>query len=125
MASTYGEYWTIPDKLAGANLASSQYKIVKAASTAGEVIVAAAGSDKILGVLMNDPADGEVAEVAVLGIVKCLAEASVAAGDHVAASTTARAKATTSANDHVLGIALDASGAAGDLIRVAVAISNY
>jgi hypothetical protein len=43
----------------------------------------------------------------------------------VADSTTGRAKTTTTGNDHTLGIALDASAAAGDLIRVAVAISNY
>ena len=121
--ATYGEYWGIPGLVASGTV--TQYKIVKAATTAGAVVLASAGSDKILGVLQNDPASGQEADVAVLGIVKCLAEASVAAGDHVAASTTGRAKTTTSANDHVLGIAIDASGAAGDLIRVVVAISNY
>lgn len=121
--ATYGVYWGIPGLVASGTV--TQYKIVKAATTAGAVVLAAAQTDKILGVLQNDPASGQEADVAVMGIVKCLAEASVAAGDHVAASTTGRAKTTTTGNDHTLGIALDASAAAGDLIRVAVAISNY
>lgn len=123
--ATYGEYWAIPGIVASGDLSTSQYKVVKFATTAGAVVVGAAGSDKIAGVLMNDPTSGQAAEVAVGGIVKVLSEASVAAGDHVVSSTTGRAKTTTSANDHVLGIALDAAGAAGDLIRVYVAISNY
>lgn len=123
--ATYGEYWTIPGLVASGDLSAIQYKIVKFASTAGAVIVAAAATDSICGVLQNDPTDGQAAEVAIQGVCKVLSEASVTAGDHVAASTTGRAKTTTTANNHVLGIALDTNAAAGDLIRVALAISNY
>lgn len=123
--TTFTAGFTIPGLLAGANLTSSQYKIVKAASTAGEVIVGAAGSDKILGVLTNNPADGAVASVQFGGVAKVLAEASVSAGDHVACSATGRAKTTTTSNDHVLGVAVVASSSAGALIPVALSMGNY
>lgn len=118
-----GSYQTIPGLVASGTI--TQYSVVKAASTAGAVIVGAAATDKILGVLMNDPASGQEAEVACSGVVRVLAEASVAAGDHVACSTTGRAKTTTTANDHVLGVAAEASGAAGDYITVVVSLGNY
>lgn len=120
-----GQYITAPDLLAGADLSSSQYKVVKPASTAGEVIAGAAATDKIIGVLQNAPADGEAALVAVSGVVKALAEASVAAGDHITTSTTGRVKTTTTGNNHVLGVALKASAAAGDIIPIVITLGNY
>jgi len=118
-----GPYWTIPGVVASGSLASSQYKIVKFASTAGAVKVGSAATDNAIGVLMNDPADGENANVACLGIVRCLAEASVTQGDDVACSTTGRAKTTTTEGDNTLGKALESSAAAGDYITVLVAPS--
>lgn len=125
MASTSTEGLTFGGLLAGASLASSQYKIVKLASTAGEVIVGAAATDQCIGVLLNDPADGEEALIQVNGVAKVLAEASVSAGNLVASSTTGRAKAASTANNKILGIALDASSSAGDLIRVLLCLHNY
>ncbi len=122
-----GEYSTIPGLLASGDLSSGQYKIVKAASTAGRVVVGAAGSDAIMGVLQNDPTDGQAAEVAFLGVAKVLAEASVAFGNFVTCSSTGRAKATTTANDDVIGRALNtAPSSAGDIIPVLLSgIFNY
>jgi predicted RecA/RadA family phage recombinase len=120
-----GEYTTIPGLVASGTLATSQYKIVKPASTAGGVIVGAAATDSILGVLQNDAGDGEAALIASAGVCRVLAEASVAAGDHVACSTTGRAKTTTTGNDHVLGVAVEASGAAGEYITVILSLGNY
>lgn len=119
-----GEYFSIT-KLATATLATSQFKIVKPSTTAGECKVGAAATDSIIGVVQNNPAAGEPAKIAVVGVCKVQAEASVAAGDHVACSTTARAKTTTTANNHVLGIALEASTTAGDIIKVALSPGNY
>lgn len=123
--TTYGQYFGIPGLVATATLAAKQYHIVKFASTAGEVVIASAATDKIAGVVQNDPIAGQEADVAVLGIAKVVAAASVAAGDHITTNTTGRAATTTTGNNHVLGIALDASSANGDVIRVALAISNY
>lgn len=114
-----GEYRTIPGLTASAAMTSDQYKIVKAASTAGQVKLGAAATDKCLGVLQNAPASGKAAEVAFTGIVKVLAEASVSYGDRVTCSTTGRAKTTTSAGNTVLGHALNTTqSSAGDLIPV-------
>lgn len=112
--------------VAQSTLASSQYKVLRHATTAGRVEVASAGTQSLVGIAMNDAGALEVAEVGLLGVVKALAEASVAAGDHVTSSTTGRVKTTTSSNDHVLGTALEASSSAGDLIRILLGgPSNY
>ena len=123
--ATYGEGWLIPGLVAAGSLASNQYYIVIAASTAGAVKVGSTkATDKILGVLQNDPADGEAAEVMFSGISKVAAETSVAYGDAITVSTTGRAKTTTTDGDQILGIALEASSSAGDLIRCTVNIHD-
>ena len=115
---------TVPGLLAGANLTAAQYHIVKLASTAGEVVLAGNGAG--FGVLLNDPADGEVAEVAWSGIVPVVAEASVTKGTLITANSTGRAQATTTANNAVLGVALTGSTSNGDLISLALSgVSNY
>lgn len=111
--------------LAGESLAAKQYYLVKMASTAGEVIVAAAATDDILGVLQNDPADGEVALIGIGGVLKVAGEASVSVGDWVTSSTTGRAKTTTTDGDVVLGHAIDATSSAGDIIRVVSGLSRF
>jgi hypothetical protein len=109
--------------VASASLAAKQYHLVKMASTAGQVIVAAAGTDAIIGVVQNDPAAGEAASIAVGGVLKVAGEASVSVGDWVTSSTTGRAKTTTTDGNIVLGTAIDATSAAGDIIRVATGLS--
>ena len=122
----YGRYDVIPGLVATGDLSSSQYKIVIASSTAGAVKVGAtAASDPILGVLMNDPTSGQAAEVACNGIAKVQAELSVTFGADVTVSSTGRAKATTTDGDKVLGKALAASAAAGDLIPVLIHIGSH
>jgi hypothetical protein len=99
-------------------LASSQYKVVQLESTAGLVKVGTSATSTLIGVLQNDPAAGEEALVQVSGIARCLAEASVTIGSFVTCSSTGRAKTTTTSDHRVFGMAIDASGSAGDLIRV-------
>jgi hypothetical protein len=123
--TTNTEGYTLPGFVASATLAAAQFKIVKLASTAGQVKLAAAATDPIVGVLNNNPGAAEAAEIQYTGVAKVLAETSVGIGDLVAASSTGRAKTTTTGNDKVLGRALDASGQAGDLIRVLLSLSNY
>ena len=123
--ATYGQYWSIPGKTATSSLASQQYHIVQFSTTAGQVKIASAATQALAGVVQNDPAAGAEADVAVLGIAKVIAGGSITAGDHITTNSTGRAATTTSANNHVLGIALDAAASNGDEIRVALAISNY
>jgi len=121
--ATFSNYISVPGLLAGADLSSSQYKAVKAASTAGEVVVAdsPATETQLLGLLQNDPADGEAADVAVLGVAKGICESTaIAYGEAVTTNSTGELQKTTSDNDHIIGIALEASSAVGDIIRVLV-----
>ena len=110
---------------ASATLAAKQYSLVKAASTAGEVIVAAAATDDILGVFQNDAGADEPVSIGIGGVLKVAAEASVNIGDWVTSSTTGRAKTTTTDGDVVLGHAIDASSAAGDIVRVVSGLSRF
>jgi len=118
-----GQYWTATNGLvATGSLAAYQYYVVKHGSTAGTVKVAdTAATDTLVGILMNDPASGEAAEVAVLGVVRAAAEASVTAGAALTCSSTGRVKATTTDLNQVVGYALEASATAGDLINIVVA----
>jgi hypothetical protein len=117
--STGGYYLTIPGLSANSTgLASYQYYIVQTESTEGLVKLATSGTSKILGVLQNDPAANEPAEVAFIGVVKVAAEASVSIGDWVTSSSTGRAKTTTTDTNMAVGRALQASSTAGNIIRI-------
>jgi hypothetical protein len=126
MAISRGPTQFIPGFVATGDLSSSQYKLVKISSTAGAVKVGAAATNDCIGVLYNDPASGEAAEIAVGPVVAVLAEASVSAGTAVVCSTTGRVKGgAKSANNTVVGYALEASSSAGDLISIIFSLGNY
>ena len=115
------EYLSIPGLLAGADLSAAQYKVVKLASTAGEVVLVGATSTLGIGILQNDPADGEPADVAVHGVCKGLVGPSdVAFGDVLGSDSTSRLADHTTDNRPIYARALEASSAAGDIIRVMV-----
>lgn len=123
--ATGGRYLTIPGLLAGANLASNQFYVVKLASTAGEVVLSSALTDAHLGLLQNDPADGEPAEVAFLGCAVGLAAGSITAGSWVVGNTSGELTATTTANHDAIGRAIEAASSQGDLIMIALTPFNY
>ena len=110
--------------LAGADLSSDQYKFVKMASTAGEVVLVSATTDVAIGVLQNAPADGEPAEIQFHGVSKVLAGATaIAQGDILGWSSTARATARTAAGSRAMAIGIETSATAGDI--VSVLLSGY
>lgn len=109
--------------VATGDLSSYQYYIAQLASTAGTISISTSATSNTIGVLVNDPTAGQAAQVQVGGIAKVLAETSVGIGDAVTSSSTGRAKATTTGGDKIIGTALDASGSAGDLIRVLLGVS--
>lgn len=115
-----GQVIHIPGLVAGADLSAKQYKAVKFASTAGEVIAATAVGGANIGILLNDPADGEAAEIAGAGsIVPAVAATStIAQGNYVAPNSTGLINTSV----QKFGIALEASGAAGDIITVQVLV---
>ena len=112
-------YSTIPGLTAGADLSTSQFKVVKLATTAGQVVLAASSVLTQAFVLMNNPASGEAAEVAYDGVVKVLAGTSnLAIGEIVGVTTTSTVIDTTTDNRFVLGKALEASTAVSDVVSI-------
>lgn len=106
--------------LAGADLSSGQYKVVKLASTAGEVVAADAADKGAISIIQNDPADGEPALLPGPGdTAKAIAGANdIAIGDWLVANSTGQATDVTTG--FVVAIALEASSAVGDYIRVLI-----
>ena len=121
------DYKSIPGMLAGANLSTSQYKVVMFASTAGEVVVAD-GPDNgmIAGLLQNDPADGEAADVAYSGIALGICESTaITFGNVVASNATAELQIVPNDEARSIGNALETSSAVGDIIKVMVSLGWY
>lgn len=110
---------------AGADLSTKQYTFVKLSGST--VISAAAATDLPIGVLLNDPASGETAAVAVSGVVKLKASAAIAVGALVGTTSTGTGVTLVAGTDttkYILGRAVTAAGAAGDIITVAVNCAN-
>jgi hypothetical protein len=106
---------------ADADLSTHKYKLVK--MTATGVALASVLNERVLGVLTNKPnAAGKSAEVQVAGIAKAMAGAAIARGDFVKVDATGRLIAQTAeaagVQVYVVGQALEAAAAAGDLIAV-------
>ncbi len=104
---------------AGADFSENgQFRFVSIASGVLQLTGDGALAD---GVLQNDPALGESGFVAPLNgsISKMEAGAAVTAGDEVGSDSTGRAVTAASA-DEINGHAIDAAGAAGEIIRVLI-----
>lgn len=109
----------LPGVIAGLTLAAKQYAVVKFASTANAVVAVNATTDLAVGIVQNDPAAGEAALVANGGIALALAGVSdLAAGEVVGYNTTGQVVDHTTDNRRIIGQALDASTAVGDVVRV-------
>jgi len=118
----------IPGLVAGADLSSSQYKVVKFASTAGQVKLVAGTGGTAIGILQNDPASGEPALIAGPGsVATALAgPTDIAIGELLGFDTTARVADHTTDNRRIIAQALEASTAANDEIQVLVlGLSRY
>jgi phage-related minor tail protein len=106
---------------AGADLSAKQYRIVKLDSVQNQVVVATAATDKLLGVLLNNPVAGQEARVHMnTGTVKVVAAGVIALGAWVTADSVGKGTGTTSDKDKTIGIALEAAAADGDIIEVAL-----
>ncbi len=103
-------------------LATSQGLIVKMASTAGQCVLngTAAFAGNIVGVLGNNPGAGEECVFIVEGVAKVVvATSTIAIGDVVGSNSTSKGTdGGTTDNGAILGKALEASGAANDIISV-------
>jgi hypothetical protein len=101
--------------VAAADLSAKQYYIVDV-DTAGKAALCGAG-EVPFGSLQNKPEAGYVAEVQVYGVAKVVAGAIVAVGASVTSDANGKA-VTATTGDNVLGTALVASAADGDIIPV-------
>lgn len=100
---------------AGEDLSTHQYKAVEFAS--GSVQRTNAITDVAVGVLQNDPSINQTAVVMHAGITKAIANAAIAQG--AKCSVTAAGKLQTAVStQHVLGIALEAAAADGDIFTL-------
>ena len=108
--------------VAGADLSAKQFHIVKLASTAGQVVLNGTSvfSANFCGILMNKPASGEEAEVAIDGVCKMIvATSTIVAGDGIGCNTTSKGTdAGTTDNGPRIAKAVEASAAANDIITV-------
>jgi hypothetical protein len=104
------------------SLADKQYYIVKQ-HTDGTMILGAAATDKIVGVLQNKPVVGAPALVRIGGTTKVIAGGAINPGAWVTTDNAGKAVATTTDKDVVLGKYLGtAAAAASDIIEVQVHI---
>ena len=106
---------------AGGDLSAKQYYFVKLNSS-GQVVIIAATTDKPIGILQNAPASGGTAEVMFYGISKVSADADLAIGDQVGASSDGQAAAYAPGTDttkYIVGEVLTANTAAAGLVSVA------
>lgn len=102
-------------RIADADLSAAQYKFVKQTAT-GTVELCDSEGETAIGVLQNNPGDTQAATVAVGGVTRVLAGATVAIGAEVMTDATARA-ITATATNAALGEAIS-GGAVGEVISV-------
>lgn len=100
------------------DLSAAEFVIVKV-DTANDqsVVIAAASTDPIIGVLQNKPKAGQIALVQWLGSAKVLAGGTITRGDRVTSDGSGHAVTTTTNKDVQLGVALS-SAASGDVVEV-------
>jgi hypothetical protein len=94
--------------------ALNQFQLVK---TPGAVVVSAADTDIVIGVIQSGAAIGATAAVVKFGETKVLASGVIANGARVCPDSAGRVKAAVT-GDMVCGFALEAAGAAGDEITI-------
>lgn len=121
MAFEYVDSQSKISLVAGEDLSAKQFTFVKLSGTG--VIGVAAATDVPIGVLLNTPTSGKIAEIAVDGIVKLKASAAITVGKLVGTTSAGLAVGLTAGTDttkYVLGQAITAAGASGDIITVAI-----
>ena len=110
------DYIRLTGLTATATLAAKQWTPVRLASTAGQVIVATATTHLIIGIVQNDPAAGEAADVCAIGECYAIAGTStITPGLSLSANSTGVVNVTAG---KIVGKALQASAAKGDKIKI-------
>lgn len=111
---------------AAADMRTNQWHILRAAA-AGTTNVAsnpAGQAADVIGVLFNKPNSGQAASVIVGGESKVVAGGSITANTLLTTNGSGRAAAATS-GDFILGMALEAASADGEVIRVQMSMPAH
>lgn len=109
------------EKSLTADNAIGQYRVVKVTSTG--VDVATANGDAIVGVSQNGPAATEQCTFRFIGTTKCVASGAISAGNTVTATTGGKITADSTDTHGIVGRALEAAAADGDIIEVLLGMS--
>lgn len=106
---------------AAVDLSANYYGAVKL-SAAGKINVASLNTSRsFIGILQTDPTSGQRATVCVRGVSKAVAGASVSAGDIVTHDSSGHIITKPASGTYVcFGMALEAAGAANDVIAILV-----
>jgi len=102
------------------SLTTKQYYFVEY-SGVDQIDVCDAAADRVIGVLMNEPAANQAATVRILGIAPVVSDGSgtaIVAGDYVGSNSSGKAVKKATADYSVAGMAMDASTTDGKVIRV-------
>lgn len=103
---------------AGADLSTKQHYLAKLDAN-GNAVLAAAGTDKIIGAIQEPNVSGRAVLLNTTGIIKVVAGGAVAIGDDITSDANGKAVATAIAGNRTIGIAL-AAAAANDVFEVLV-----
>lgn len=106
------------------------YRVVKFGTADGQVVQAAAAADASVGIAdsLGQGTAGSRVDVAVDGIAEAEAGAAVARGALVSVDSSGRvitATASAGANVRVIGVAMSAAGAAGEIILVSIKPGSF
>lgn len=103
---------------------AKQYYLAKAGSAANSCVLSSAAADRTIGVVQNNPIVGEPATVRFLGTTKVVASAAITKGAQLTSAASGKVVATTTADEKIIGIALEAAAADGDIIEMQFAMYN-
>lgn len=117
--SNMGEF----TKKASEDLSSKQFYIVQMDSS-GNAEVGEGATDLLLGVLQNTPESGQGATIRHMGTTKVVASDAIAIGARVTTTNAGKAVTTTTNANIVVGVALEAAGADGDVIEIQLVMSK-
>jgi len=113
------------------NAMTEKYVVVELGTNAGQVDLPDGNNDKPIGITQQTAVAGGAVDVCVAGVSKAVANAPITKGDYVVGVITTGRVATAPAisstwtgtaasTEHVIGIALEAAGAGGDIISVLI-----
>lgn len=85
----------------------------------GKVTPCTAANDQAIGIALDSAAQGDIVPVAILGCFTGTVQLKAGGAISAGAQITAAATATSAATDVIIGVALEAASASGDMIEIA------